>query len=228
MDKKIVLSADIIASTSLSNDEKIILENGLEELLLLIEQHFLVFGRIIKGDYLEMVVENPEEGLTILLAIKSFVKAIVINDDEKNNRFKSFKNHGIRIAMGYGELSRYDKENGIIDGEAIYFSGRKISEERTTYNRERIVIKNTLFFISDNETLNANINAQLGLIDVLIGNATAKQCEVLFYKLMGLNEEEIADKLGVKQPSINKHSTSLGWNAIEKSINYFKLIIKKE
>lgn len=227
MDKKIVLSADIIASTSLSNDEKKILEAGLQELLLLIENKFLVFGRIIKGDYLEMVIENPEDGLTIMLAIKSFIKTIVINDDnERNYRFKSFKNHGIRIAMGFGELSRYDKINGVIDGAAIYFSGRKISEERTTYNRERIVIKNTLFFISDNESLNENLNVQLSLIDVLIGNSTAKQCKVLFYKLMGLSEVGIAKKLDVKQPSINKHSTSIGWNAIEKSIHYFKIVIK--
>ena len=227
MDKKIVLSADIIASTSLSDGEKSILQAGLQELLQLIENKFVVFARIIKGDYLEMVIENPEDGLTIMLAIKSFVKTIVINDDnERNYRFKSFKNHGIRIAMGFGELSRYDKINGVIDGAAIYFSGRKISEERTTYNRERIVIKNTLFFVSDDERLNESLNVQLGLIDVLIGNSTAKQCKVLFYKLMGLTEDGIAKKLDVKQPSINKHSTSLGWNAIEKSIYYFKLVIK--
>ena len=40
MDKKIVLSADIIASTSLSDGEKSILQAGLQELPLLFENNF--------------------------------------------------------------------------------------------------------------------------------------------------------------------------------------------
>lgn len=127
--------------------------------------------------------------------------------------------------MGYGELTRYDKENGIIDGEAIYYSGRKINEERTTYNKERIVIKNTLFFISNDELLNQNINSQLGLIDVIINNATTKQCKILYLRLLGLTEHEIAMEFDVKQPTVNKQLTSIGWNAVDRTIKYFKTII---
>jgi hypothetical protein len=226
MTKKVVLSGDIIAFTSLSNEGKITLENELNRLFLILEGKFSVFGRIVKGDYLEMVIENPEEALTITLAIKSFIKSIALNEDLKDNHYQSYKENGIRIAMGYGELSRYDKEYGIIDGQAVYFSGRKISEERTTYNRERIVIKNTLYFVSDDEKLNENCNTILGLLDFIINNATRRQCEILFHRLIGLSEDEIATKLNVKQPTINKHSTSIGWNAIEKATKYFRLLLK--
>lgn len=227
MEEKVVLSADIIASTSLESEEKIVLEHELHQLLTILEAHFSVYGRIIKGDYLELVVERPEDALAVTLLIKSYVKSIVLDDTTSSNRYKNFKNHGIRIAMGYGKLSRFDKVNGIIDGEAIYLSGRKINEETTTYNKERIVIKNTLFFVSANEELNQNVNAQLGLIDVLIGNATSKQCKVFFFRLLGMSEHEIATELNIKQPTVNKQLTSIGWNAIEKSVKYFSLIIKK-
>ena len=227
MFEKIVLSGDIIASTSLTDEAKIILENELKTLITMLENNFSIYGRIIKGDYLEMVVEYPEEALTIALIIKSYIKAIELTTEIDSSRSKYFKNHGIRLAMGYGTLNRYDKVSEVIDGEAIYFSGRKISEERTTYNKERIVIKNTLFFNSDDEKLNENINCILGLLDVLVSNATAKQCKILYLRLLKNSEKEIANQLNIKQPTVNKQLSSIGWNAIEKSVSYFNSLFKE-
>lgn len=226
MKKKIVLSGDIIASTSLSIEEKNSLEKKLNELISILVENFPIYGRIIKGDYLEVVVENPEDALLITLLIKSFIKSAIDDQDNSSNRYKKFKNYGIRIAMGFGELSRYDKQKGIIDGNAIYYSGRKINEETSTYNKQRIVIKNTLFFISDNDKLDQMMDTLLSLLDILIGNATAKQSQVLFLRLLGNSEKEISTQLNIKQPTVNKQLTSVGWNAIDKSVTYFKTIIK--
>ncbi len=224
-----VISGDIVSSTSLSSEDRKVVEENLKNLLEDLKQEFNVYGRIIKGDYLECVVPNPAEGLQVALAIKSFVKAIPVETKKykkDDNRLKQFKIHGIRLAIGYGELSRYTPEEGIIDGEAIYFSGREISGE-TTYNKERIVIKNTLFFASKNEDLNKNFQPLLALLDVLLSKATSRQCEVLYLKLMNNQEEEIAKRLGIGQSAVNQHSTSVGWNAIEEAVSYFKMIISK-
>lgn len=224
-----VISGDIVSSTSLSSEDRKVVEENLKNLLEDLKQEFNVYGRIIKGDYLECVVPNPAEGLQVALAIKSFVKAIPVETKKyknEDNRLKQFKIHGIRLAIGYGELSRYTPEEGIIDGEAIYFSGREISGE-TTYNKERIVIKNTLFFASKNEDLNKNFQPLLALLDVLLSKATSRQCEVLYLKLMNNQEEEIAKRLGIGQSAVNQHSTSVGWNAIEEAVSYFKMIISK-
>lgn len=226
---KIVLSADIVAFTSLDEELRNQLIEYLNILIKSLEKDFGTYGRIIKGDYIEIVVENPVNALTIMLQLKSYIKSFSLNiENSKNNRLKNFKNYGVRIAMGYGKLDKYDKENGIIDGEAIYYSGRKLNEETKTYNKERIVIKNTLFFISENDSLNQNINTILGLIDILINNATAKQCQILYFRLLGLTEQEIAKELDTKQPTVNKQLTSIGWNAIEKSIKYFEQIMKQK
>ncbi len=224
-----VISGDIVSSTSLNVEDSKFVEENLKILLNNLKQEFNVYGRIIKGDYLECVVPNPAEGLQVALAIKSFVKAIPIETKKyikDDNRIKQFRIHGIRLAIGYGELSRYNPEEGVIDGEAIYFSGREISGE-TTYNKERIVIKNTLFFASNNEDLNKNFQPLLALLDVLLSKATSRQCEVLYLKLMNNQEEEIAKRLGIGQSAVNQHSTSVGWNAIEEAVNYFKMIISK-
>lgn len=222
-----VISGDIVSSTSLNNEDRKFVEENLKILLDNLKSKFNVYGRVIKGDYLECVVPDASDGLRVALAIKSFIKAITINIDnykKTDNRIKQFKIHGIRLAIGYGELSRFIPEEGIIDGEAIYFSGREISGE-TTYDKERIVIKNTLFFSSKCEELNKNFKPLLALLDVLISKATARQCEVLYLKLMDNQEEEIAKRLGIGQSAVNQHSTGVGWNAIEEAVNYFKMII---
>ncbi len=224
-----VISGDIVSSTSLNNEDQKFVEEKIKDLLSDLRQEFNVYGRVIKGDYLECVVPNPAQGLQVALGIKSFIKAIPVETKKYtkgDNRIKQFKTHGIRLAIGYGELSRYNPEEGIIDGEAIYFSGREISGE-TTYNKERIVIKNTLFFASKNDDLNKNFQPLLALLDVLLSKATSRQCEVLYLKLMNNQEEEIAKKLGIGQSAVNQHSTSVGWNAIEEAVNYFKMIISK-
>lgn len=225
-----VISGDIISSTSLRSSDRKIVEDHLLVLLEQLHHHFNTFGRIIKGDYLECVVPEASQGLQVALCIKSFVKSIpvdIIDYKSEKSRAKLFKIHGIRLAIGYGTLSRYVPAKGIIDGEAIYISGREISGE-TTYNKERIVIKNTLFFNSAEDQLNANFKPILSLLDVLLSKATARQSEVLFLKLLGKSEEEIAKQLGIGQSAVNQHSTSVGWNAIEEAVNYFNQVISKQ
>lgn len=140
MKKFVVISGDIVAYTSLEDAEKTVLDKELKAFFIEIKKEYSVFARIVKGDFIEIVAENPEDALAVVLLVKSFIKSVSFSKNLENNRTKSFKNHGIRIAMGYGELSRYDAKKGIVDCEAIYSSGRKINEE-TTHNKQRIVIK---------------------------------------------------------------------------------------
>ncbi len=221
--KKAVISGDVVSSTSLKKEDRVILETQLDVLLEQLSHCFDIYGRVIKGDYVECVVNHPPKALRVALALKSFVKSIPVQltgSSSTDNRIKLFRTHGIRLAIGYGELSRYDPEKGIIDGEAIYHSGRLINAS-STYQKERVVIKNTLFFVSEEEQLNKEFEPLLALLDVLLSKATSRQCEVLYWKLLDHNEEAIAQKLGISQSVVNQHSTSVGWNSIEKAVEYF-------
>jgi hypothetical protein len=225
-----VISGDIVASTSLSDEGRVFIEKKLKKIFKDLKKEFNVYGRIIKGDYIECVVPEPENALQVALAIKCFVKANTADNvlfNPSNARTRNFNVYGIRLAIGYGNLTRFDAKKGIIDGEAIYLSGRTISEF-ATYNKDRIVIKNTLYFASANEKLNFDFEALFALIDILLSKSTAKQCKVLYLKLMNFNENEISKKLKIAQSVVNQHSTSSGWNAIEKAVNYFNQIIKNQ
>ena len=60
------------------------------------------------------------------------------------------------------------------------------------------------------------------LLDVIISGCSAKQCEVVFYKLLNFTEQDIAKKTGKYQSTISQHSTASGWSAIEKAVSYFE------
>ena len=216
------LSGDIISYTSLEASDRKILIEKLEDFLIRLDAKYAIFSRIIKGDYIECVIPNSEEGLKIALIIKSYIKSlsVLFEKTPETPRFKLFKTHGIRIAIGFGELDRYDPINGVMDGEAIYYSGRAISGN-TTYDKKRINIKSTLFFTSGEKELNANFEVILNLLDVLLAKATARQCEVLYLKLLGFTEAEISDQLEIGQSAVNQHSTSVGWTAIQSAVQYF-------
>jgi hypothetical protein len=227
---KAVISGDIVASTSLPDIGRSRLENDLLQVItILSEEKLILFGRIIKGDYIECVVSNPEDALRVLLIFKCYVKSLAgeMNLEDSSSRIKLFKIYGIKLAIGYGGLSRFDPEKGIIDGEAIYLSGRKINE-LSTFGKQRISLKNSLFFVSAYSQLNMQFEALFSLLDVLLNKATARQCEVVYYKLLGMKEDQIVQKMNVSQPVINQHSSGAGWNAIELAVNYYSQIIKQQ
>lgn len=224
-----VISGDVIASTSLNEHGKRKVEDALKGLISELKDKYNVYGRLIKGDYLECFIPVPVDALRIALIIKSLVKSIVITVDDVNSdqagRLRLFKTYGIRVAIGIGELSRLDIENNIVDGEAIYLSGRIINAEKT-HNREKVTIKNTLFIKSSDEKFDKEIQPLLALIDVLMNKITEKQCEVLCLKLLGNSEDIIMKKLNQRQSTINEKSTSAGWSAIEKAVQRFEYVMK--
>lgn len=227
--KRAAISGDIIAYTSLSNASKDKIEYAIGQLFKELKIKFDVYGRIIKGDYLECYIPAPEDSLRVALAIKALIKSLPPEiNDSNNRRISAFKTHGIRLAIGIGEITRFDPEKGIIDGEAIYYSGRLINDSRATSDKERIVIKNTMYIKTDDKSIDKMAEPMLALLDFLISRSTAKQCSVLYLKLLGNNEEDIARKLNLNQSTVNKHSTSLGWNAIEKAVLYFEESVKSK
>lgn len=222
---KAVISGDVIAFTSLDEIDRYKVENTLKEILSELDTKFNGFGRIIKGDYVEYYLPNPNHALRAALLIKCYLKAIKLSQNySKNKRVKLFKTQAIRLAVGIGKISRFNPQNGIIDGEAIYFSGRIINE-LSSHTNGKSLIKETLFVKTYNDKITNRLEPIFALLDQIINKTTAKQCEVLYNKLMGLNEEAIAGKMKILQPTVNQHSTSAGWSAIEKAVLNFENLI---
>ncbi len=223
------VSADVISYTSLLGEEKRKLETGIKELLLDLTNKYKTYsfyGRLVQGDYIECALKSPKYALRIALILKTYIKKFEFNKKkEKRVRLKYFYEHGIRLAVAIAPLEKIDPEKGIIDGEAIYLSGRTI-KNLSTYDKQKIVIKNTMFFCSNNKKLQEQFDTIFSLLDTIVSKCSAKQSEIIYYKLLGLSEKEISQKLNKYQSTISQHSTAAGWLSIEKAVIFFESTIQ--
>ncbi len=208
------ISADIVSSTSLCVEETIALKQRIEGLFSILEEKYAGFwGRLIKGDYIECLLPSVKDAFRVALIIKSSIKSFPVAESKGK---KLFQTYGVRMAMGIGDMRIVDKEQGIMDGDAIYLSGRALSGMGTSN-------KNGTFLIEAvDKQLTPALRAVGVLTDALLNDATKRQSEVVYYKLLSKGEQEIADILGIRQSGVNQHSTSAKWYCIEEALNYFE------
>ena len=112
---------------------------------------------------MEIYIDNPKDSLRIALLLKTLIKKFKVDTEcvdqgADKKRLDMFKTYGVRIAIAVGEMRIVNKRANMLDGEAIYASGRAIEHQRTS-NKSKIVIKNTLFFESSDAKLSQHLRA---------------------------------------------------------------------
>ena len=207
------ISADIVRSTSLQTEDFMILRNRLRELLDDFEIEYPGFwARIVRGDSIECVVPEYRYALRIAILIKLFVKiqAGGFDCDELLQR------HGIRFSIGIADISYADKAEDMINGSAIYMSGRNLDEisRRDLYTAMEVeAVPRSLSDVMD---------SYVALMNYLVDSYSIKQAEVVFYKLRGYKEVDISKRLSIYQSAVNMRSTSAQWRLLNTAIKDYE------
>lgn len=213
------ISADIVRSTSLQTEDLIKLRNRLRDLLDDLEKDYPGFwARITRGDSIECVVPEYRYVLRIAILIKLFVKIQADGFD----CHKLLKRYGIRFSIGIADISYADKNEDIINGPAIYISGRNLDE----------ISKKDLYSVLEIEraprAFSHVLDSYVALLGNLLDSYSAKQAEVVFYKLLGFKEVEISRRIGVYQSAVNMRSTGAQWGLLNTAIKDFEELTYKE
>jgi hypothetical protein len=199
-----IITADIVESTEIRLDIREKLFTQFNDGLKLIKEQFHIEYEWYRGDALQVKTINIELSLRIALLIKLWIKSF-----EKETK----KSYDVRLSVGIGKIEVDKKELSLSDGEAFRISGRNLDSLKST--KQSIII--------DSNDANSNsLKAESVLLNALIDNVTPIQSKVLFFKLKGFKEEEIAKQLRLAQSTINQHSNSGNWNAISKYLDYFE------
>ena len=212
------ISADVVSSTSLSRESMIELNEKLKKCLYILERRYQGFwGRIVKGDSIECIMDRPEDAFEVALILKTWVKSFEpsnIQDDKLFNRY------GLRIAIGIGEMKTIDRDLDMMDGDAIYRSGRTMDKlvGRAKYS---FVIS-----MADSEHEQA-LQVILTLVNQLLNNATARKCETLCERILSSDTSKTAEKMGISVSGVNQTLKDIGWSAIEQAILYYRKITSK-
>lgn len=208
------ISADIVRSTSMETAHLLELRRGLQGLISDLEEGIPGFwARIVRGDSLECVVPDARDALRIAILLKLFVKMRVAD----YNCSEMLQRHGIRFSIAVGDLKYANKSEDIIDGPAIYLSGRNLDEISRKGSRMSI-------FELDREprSLGNMMDSYVALICDLLDSYLAKQAAVVYYKLLGFKEVEISGRLGIYQSSVNVRATNAQWGLLNQAIKDFE------
>lgn len=148
------ISADIVSSTSLSVDELIHIQSEIRHFLdeLSKKSQGKDWGRLFKGDSVEIFLFDPHKALRTALLLKTLAKKTFSWGKETNAKRDLFKKYGVRLAIGVGEMRTIDRKQDILDGEAIYYSGRLL-EKQLKSDKGRPSTKRTMLFGCDNKPL---------------------------------------------------------------------------
>ena len=219
MNKKVMvatLSADIVRSTSLHTEELIELRNRLLNLLDKLERDYQGFwARIVKGDGIECFIPEQRYALRIAVLLKLFVKM----QADKYECSEMLQKYGIRFSIGMSRMVYENRKEGIIDGPAIYLSGR---------NLDIISHKTNVYSIVEmdgaQEEMNCFLDSYVAMVSNLVDSYSVKKAEVVYYKLLGFKEREISERLGIFQSSVNTRSTNAQWGLLNTAIKDFENI----
>lgn len=219
---KAVITADVVHSTQMTPAHRKWFTEKINKIFLfLIETQLLQPNdyETYRGDSFQCLVQQPSDALKISFILKTGIKLL---DPTKAQRIDNLRKSAprklekqtfdIRISLGIGTVNVKTRKLSTSDGEAFQLSGRRIDEMK----KER-----QTFCITTADDYRSELYTQSFLIDNILAHATPSQCEVIYWKLYGLNEVAIADKLDIKQSAVNQRSTSGGWHAIEVMLKRF-------
>lgn len=210
------ISADIVRSTSMNTEDLIMLRNRLRDLFQDFEEDYPGFwARIVRGDSIECVVPNYNDALRIAILIKLYVK-MRVSEFECSEMLQRY---GIRFSIGVADIKYADKKEDIINGPAIYLSGRNLDE---ISRRENVM---TAFEIGQApKPLSNLLDSYVAMVSGIVDSYSAKQAEVVFLKLLGFKEIEISERVGISQSSVNTRAANAQWGLLNTAIKDFEAL----
>lgn len=211
-----IVSCDVINSTSLNRDALIRLRNGIDSSLFpdidAICPGF--WGRVVRGDTIECCLDKSWLAFRVALMIKCWFMEWADSHDAA----ESMRRAGVRFSIGIGKMRLIDRELDMMDGEAIYLAGRNLD-----FISER-GLSSYFEMNSEDKDVNSLIDNILMLVDRIVGQATERQVPILYDKLRGIRESEIAQSLRISQGAVNQRAKNAGWPLIKYSLNLLEAI----
>lgn len=207
MERKAVITGDIVNFTSLKPERREALVKDSKEMLhsLSPEQGHAAFFR---GDSFQLLTADIGEALLKSIIIRCWFK--------KAEGAKQRSLLDAKVAIGFGGISYFGDSVLDADGEAFHLSGRTFDKMEDA--RLRIVVPD--------EGVNRQLTVIADLMDVIISGWTKSQAEVIYLLLENKTQQQMAAELGIAQSAVNNRIKLSNWKEIERTVNYISSIIK--
>lgn len=206
--KQGVITADIVASTTLPNEVKEWLYTAIEAYLEQVASVFELRKEWYRGDSFQVKIKDVQQALKLALLIKTYIRSLQFEGGAFNGGI-----FDTRMVLGIGTVDFERAKIMSSDGEAFQLSGRMLDQLKTGKQ---------FFSVVSNDTYAGELQMESLLLDTIISGTTALQCEVINRKLQGQTEVAIAEALGIKQSAVNQRSGAGNWHVFAAMTDHFE------
>ncbi len=167
---------------------------------------------IYRGDSFQCITGNPETALLLAVCIRAGLRSKVYFPDFRS-RFDA------KIAIGIGEISKLRDRPGESEGTAFVYSGRKLDELQEK--------KYHLAIQSDFRIFDPLADTVLRFIDDIVAGWSDASADTACFHWFGRhNQEELAERLGISQPAVNKRLHTARIPLLEHADKNFRLTLQ--
>ena len=211
-----IVSSDVVDSTSLERAAILQLRKDIYNNLFcdLSELHPSFWGRVVRGDTIECCISQAQYSFRMALLTKCWMK----NWAESNGGSLDMRRFGLRCSIGIGTMRIVDREEDLLDGDAIYIAGRNLDYISGRNIPIAFGMKTSYADVVD------LIASNLLLLDTLLSELTSRQSDVLYHKLLGYPEVRISQILGISQAAVNLRARNAGWQQIKATLKVLENI----
>jgi len=237
-----VLTGDIRGSTSYHQVTKKSLEEPIASAFRIIEiwmpQLIYAPAQIFRGDSFQVVLTDPAYALRAAIIIRAAFRSF-------GKVYLPPRLLDCRIAIGIGktELAKiYQNRSRYAEAENVLRESPKINRTETIINNYTSSWLGKAFMYSGallddkNSRRNimvrtpwSNINNELkiecALLDLIIEGWSYGRSEVMKYRIQGLKQKDISNKLNVSQPAVNRRLMGAGDQVIDDLCRRFEQLI---
>ncbi len=196
-----VLTADIIASSKLNQEERSNLQLHLKKVFEIIQQQYpTLMYELFRGDSVQIAMEHtPESILRVSLLLQTHLLK---------------EGFGIRSSIGVGSASFISHNLITSDGSAFHLSGTGL---------DLIKKENEFILIQfEDKTKHKEWIVHSLSLSAIIRRWTNLQAEAVFQTILGKTQEQIAQELNLTQSSITQRLKAADWNVTRAIIHHFQ------
>lgn len=193
----IAVIGDLVDSRRLSDEERGNAQALLEQLLEAVNQRS---ERAVLAKFLVTIGDEFQGLLTDPTIIPDFVWTIV----------GGLSPIQVRFGFGFGPLSTELKEYALGMDGPVWHQARKAIELSKGRGRSGGGV-----FLGFGERTDLVLNGLASTTHYLEAAMSDRQREVVDLLRAGMSQTEVAEKLGVKQPTISDHARAAGWSAVQ-------------
>ncbi len=207
MAKAYVITGDIIGFTAIpaKKRQKLLADSSA---LLISWTGDPAYASIFRGDSFQLLFKDVGTALQRSIQLRCWFKK---HSEWANTPLDA------RMVIGAGKISYYGKSVLDSDGEAFHLSGRAFDKLEEDEN---------LKIITSDHKRNEQLHVILSLAEVIMGNWTVNQAEVIYLLLDGKTQQQMADELNIGQSAINNRIKLAKWKQIEKMNCYIESLIQ--